>query len=461
MAKNFLVFFVVILLVFSLALPCSAEKVEVEHYTNFFAIWNPAYVEYTETVENSVSLVNWANSEYTDTFITVGFTFPMLPYLEYQCDFTITQENGTLIDWFKHDYCVGSYVLQDSIYNHDFSAVGDSVKFGEIVCDKNHLLGTQMTYKSAVHAEKTIDFSVLLKSSVTLDYDYLKCVTFEVSPKMYIDDDRAYRMQLNGVTIYYNPAEIGTSAITQMENNAEQIRSLGVKVDTVDTKIDGLSTTITNGLSSVKDQVKDGCDAVKDKVGEMQTALTTEAQNTQNAIKDSSDKAHQDSQNTQNAIKDSSNTAHEDAGKTQDAIKDLPGQINDIEKDEGNKASADANNELGGITSDLSGKDIDSKNWIAKFTDFWNVMGSTNVATTIQLPQFEVFGYVFWDAQTVDLAPFFEYCAPLVKLVKFLLTLSVLWAMLRYFYNCVQFALGTSDLTLSSTIFSFNPFKIK
>lgn len=444
MAKNILVFFVLILLVFSISLPCFAQPVDVSAYTTYFSIWNAYSAVYTQEffTPETISLVNWADSKTVNTMLTVGLDFPMLPYLTYSVEYRLTSNNSNRIDWL-YENPVGNYVLTDAIVDPDlYGTYGINnwrvTPLSEMILDQKHVLGTTFTPLDTVtgNAGFSSAFRVTLMSKDQLSYDYMKLVTMYVRPLSYDDKDTSYKLSLKNVTIYYDPSDMGAATLDQVQKNTQELKDLGIQVEAINTKVDQLSTQVTNEINSVKDQVTNSTNQINNNITAMQESIN-------NSIDEQSKQQHQDSQNTQNAIKD------------------LPGQISDIEQQEGNKASSDANKELGGVTSDLSGKDIDSKSWITKFTDFWNVMGSTNVATEIQLPQFEVFGFVFWESQTIDLAPFFEYCAPLVKLVKFLLTLSVIWAMLRYFYNCVQFALGNSDLTLSSTIFSFNPFKIK
>lgn len=367
-----------------------------------FGIWNTySQIFKTGFATSQVEIYNWADAAYTPTFVTVGFGFDMLPDLTYEVKYTITSRNDTKFNWI--DSSRGKPVATYLDKNISLTSQSYDFYLDNLVEFSDGLAITTQINSAGAQSSWNAEFSSFLVSKKQLT-DKMIYITFSPDVTALNQNNRSYQLLFQGLNIYYDPNDISAETLSQLAEQTELLRDLGVKVDSVNTSITDLDTTVQNGIKDVNSKI--------DNVGE-----------------------------------------------------DVADNLANKEKEEGSAAQEDAMKDADEQASELNEADeVGKLDVVGKLTQFWNVFSSTETATSFTFPGATnpFTGSVLWYERNVDLSVWLNnsFVKMLLSVVRLITSLGLLWWVFKLYYDMINAVLNKdSERSIIQVVLGMNPFK--
>lgn len=410
----------------ALSVPSFAAQIPVDYYAQTLIVWNEWSVEQNQTTTGSnTPVINWADASGTDTLVTVGVNFPMLPLLPYQLNFTITTDNDTKYDWFTLGNSIGSYVSTSAILDYEsLPAEKQFVNLSQAMFGSNHPLSVKCSLDGSA-LQSVYYFTATMMTDQTISEDYWKCITLRPKATSWNNYDKSFRLTLKNVTLYYDSEVSQNLTLGQVQDNAKQLEQLGLQVSIVNDRLDNLSTQVTTEINGVRDQLTSSTNALSNQLDELHKQNEQAAQ-----------QAHEDAQNA---------PQHEYEyidGKD----KELDNDVDDLE------LKVDLTAGYGTLKDSLS--------------NFWKFLSSTDTQSSFYIKPFSVTlpsigTLTFWEGGNVDFSQWLYndyWMYRLIWLSKVLSGLFLLSWAFHFIFEVSDYLMGNSKKSFAQIMFGFNPF---
>ena len=260
---------------------------------------------------------------------------------------------------------------------------------------------TELT-SSAAQSSKTATFRSYIESDTFETNDPSNKVYINFTPEVTLTDasDRRYWVTFDALRVYYDNGELNEETLKSLQEMIDKLDALGIKVDLSNEKLDHISSKLDDVQSSI------------DNVGE-----------------------------------------------------DVAENLANKDKEEGNKAQNEAMDKAEDQADDLSDSDeVGKLDVIGKISDFWGMLNSTDVATSITFPGATnpFTGDVMWEETEIDLSPWLNnaFIKYMLQLVRVVFSLGLLWWVFKLYYDMVDSVLNkNAERSLMQVVLHMNPFK--